>query len=77
MLAYARRILALNDEVWARMSDDAYEGELSFGVPSDIIYPNIPGILRRIDREYPRMKVKLISSYTLKLASCSRRARST
>ena len=67
LLGYGRRILALNDEVWARMSDSAYEGELAFGVPSDIIYPNIPGILRRIDREYPRMKVKLISSYTLKL----------
>jgi DNA-binding transcriptional LysR family regulator len=67
LLAYGRRILALNDEVWARMSDSAFEGELAFGVPSDIIYPNIPGILRRIDREYPRMKVKLISSYTLKL----------
>lgn len=67
LLTYGRRILALNDEVWARMSDDAYEGELTFGVPSDVIYPNVPGILRRIDREYPRMKVKLLSSYTLKL----------
>ncbi len=67
LLGYGRRILALNDEVWARMSDSCYEGELAFGVPSDIIYPNIPGILRRIDREYPRMKVKLISSYTLRL----------
>ena len=67
LLAYGRRILALNDEVWSRMSDDAYEGEITFGVPTDIIYPNIPGILRRIDREYPRVKVKLLSSYTLKL----------
>ena len=67
LLAYGRRMLALNDEVWARMRDDGFEGELTFGVPSDIIYPNIPGILRRIDREYPRMKVTLISSYTLHL----------
>lgn len=67
LLAYGRRILTLNDEVWSRMSDDIYKGELTFGVPSDIIYPTIPGILRRIDREYPRMKVKLISSYTLRL----------
>lgn len=67
LLTYARRILAMNDEVWARMADDAYEGELTFGVPSDIVYPAIPSILRRIDREYPRMKVKLISSYTLRL----------
>ncbi|MEM9141255.1 MAG: LysR substrate-binding domain-containing protein, partial [Pseudomonadota bacterium] len=62
-----RRMLALNDEVWARMTDQAFEGELRLGVPHDIVYPHIPTILRRLDREFPRVKVKLISSYTLKL----------
>ncbi|MEM7191030.1 MAG: LysR family transcriptional regulator [Pseudomonadota bacterium] len=67
LLAYGRRMLALNDEVWSRMTDQAFEGELRFGVPADIIYPYIPDILRRFDREFPRVRVKLISSYTLKL----------
>ena len=67
LLAYGRRILALNDEVWDRMSHKAFEGEIRFGVPHDIVYPHIPGILRRIDREFPRVKVQLISSFTLKL----------
>ena len=67
LLAYGRRMLALNDEVWSRMTDQAYEGEIRLGVPHDIIYPHIPGVLRRMDREFPRVKVKLISSYTLKL----------
>ena len=67
LLAYGRRMLALNDEVWSRMTDTAFEGEIRFGVPSDIVYPHVPDILRRIDREYPRVRVKLISSYTLKL----------
>lgn len=67
LLAYGRRILALNDEVWDRMTSQAFEGEIRFGVPHDIVYPHIPGILRRIDREFPRVKVRLISSYTLKL----------
>ena len=67
LLAYGRRMLALNDEVWARMTDTAFEGEVTLGVPHDIVYPNIPQILRRFDREYPRIKIKLISSYTLKL----------
>ena len=67
LLAYGRRILTLNDEVWDRMTSRAFEGEIRFGVPHDIVYPHIPGILRRIDREYPRVKVQLISSYTLKL----------
>jgi len=67
LLAYGRRILALNDEVWDRMTDTAFEGEIRFGVPHDIVYPHVPGILRRIDREYPRVKVQLISSFTVRL----------
>ncbi len=69
LLAYGRRMLALNDEIWSRMTDTEFEGEIAFGVPHDIVYPNIPGILRRMDREFPRVRVKLISSYTKKLRS--------
>ncbi len=67
MLGYGRRILALNDEVWSRMTDQAFEGEVTFGVPADIVYPHIPDILRRFSIEYPRVKVNLISSYTSRL----------
>ncbi|MEM7743683.1 MAG: LysR family transcriptional regulator [Pseudomonadota bacterium] len=67
LLAYGRRMMALNDEVWSRMTDTAYEGEIRFGVPADIVYPHVPNILRWFDREFPRVRVKLISSYTLKL----------
>ena len=67
LLSYGRRMLKLNDEVWARMRDDAYEGEIRLGVPHDIIYPHIPGVLQRFTAEYPRMKLELISSYTRKL----------
>jgi DNA-binding transcriptional LysR family regulator len=67
LLSYARKMIALNDEAWGRLTGQAFEGELTLGVPSDIVYPHIPGILRRIDREYPRVKVRLISSYTMRL----------
>ena len=67
LLSYGRRMMALNDEVMARMTDDAFEGEIRFGVPADIVYPNIPHILQRFDREFPRVRVNLYSSYTHKL----------
>ncbi len=67
LLAYGRRILTLNDEVWDRMTHNSFEGEVRFGVPHDIVYPHIPVILRRIDREFPRVKVQLISSFTVHL----------
>jgi DNA-binding transcriptional LysR family regulator len=65
--AYARRILSLNDEVWDRLTGASFEGELTFGVPHDIVYPHVPAVLRSFDREYPRVKVHLVSSYTKKL----------
>ena len=67
LLGYGRRLLALNDEVYARLTDQSFEGEITLGVPSDIVYPHIPAVLQRFAAEYPRVKVQLISSYTSRL----------
>ncbi|MEM7178814.1 MAG: LysR family transcriptional regulator [Pseudomonadota bacterium] len=64
LVSYGRRMLALNDEVLTRMTGAGFEGEIRLGVPCDIVYPHIPNILRRFDREFPRVKIHLISSYT-------------
>jgi len=67
LLGYARRILALNDEIYARMTAQEFEGEVILGVPHDIVYPAIPQVLNRFAAEYPRVKVQLLSSYTTRL----------
>ena len=67
LLGYGRKMLAMNDEIWSRLTDTAYEGEITLGVPADIVYPYIPGVLQRFAAEYPRVKVHLISSYTNRL----------
>jgi len=67
LLAYARQMLELNDEVWGRLTADEYEGSVSLGVPSDIINPHIPEVLRAFTREYPRVKVQLASALTHRL----------
>ena len=64
LLGYTRRMLALNDEVYSRLTDQAYEGEVVLGVPHDIVYPAIPQVLQRFAAEYPRMNVRLVSSFT-------------
>jgi len=64
LLGYARRMLALNDEVFGRLTNQAFEGEVTLGVPHDIVYPAIPQVLQRFAAEYPRMNVRLVSSYT-------------
>lgn len=59
MLGYGRRMLALNDEVMARLTDSDYEGEIVLYVPYDIVYPHIPQVLQRFKAICPRMKVQL------------------
>lgn len=67
LLSYARRMLALNDEAWTRLTCETYEGEIVLGVPHDIVYPVIPEVLQRFAAGYPRMRVRLVSSFTLGL----------
>ena len=64
LLVYARRMVALNDELVGRLTDQAYEGEITLGVPHDIVYPAIPQVLKQFHAAFPRVKVQLVSSYT-------------
>lgn len=67
LLSYARRMVALNDEAVGRMTDPGHEGEIALGVPHDIVYPAIPEVLKRFNAAYPRMRVNLVSSFTVSL----------
>ena len=67
MVSYGRRLLALNDEVFSRMTSEAYEGEIVLGVPHDIVYPALPNVLKQFAAEYPRIRVNLVSSFTSRL----------
>ncbi|MCV2888166.1 LysR family transcriptional regulator [Ruegeria aquimaris] len=67
LLAYARRMVALNDEVIARLTDQGFEGEVILGVPHDIVYPAIPRVLQQFNASFPRVKVQLLSSYSSQL----------
>lgn len=64
LLGHARKMLALNDEVYARLTQSAHEGEVVLGVPHDIVYPGIPQVLQAFAREFPKMKVTLNASFT-------------
>jgi len=67
LASYARKMLVINDEAWERLTTDQYEGEIVFGVPHDIVYPHVPEILKQFAAEYPKVKVRLVSSYTVSL----------
>ncbi len=67
LVSYARRMLALNDEALSRLTRSHAEGEIVLGVPHDLVYPAVPRVLRRFALDYPRIKVTLLSSFTLRL----------
>ena len=64
LAGYARRMLALNDEAWGRLTNQAFEGEINFGVPHDVIYPHVPRAMQAFAAEFPRVRVQLHSNFT-------------
>jgi DNA-binding transcriptional LysR family regulator len=67
LFAHARRMLAMNDEIWTAMTSPDFEGEIRLGVPHDIVMPFIPPILKSFNKHWPRVRVSLICLSTLKL----------
>lgn len=65
LLSHGRRMLALNDGALSRFSTSAARGPIRLGVPHDVVYPALPGILRRMAQAYPMVQVNLDSSFTL------------
>ncbi|MEQ6247304.1 LysR family transcriptional regulator [Sulfitobacter sp. HNIBRBA3233] len=64
LLAYARRMIALNDEAITHLSTRSHSGTLRLGVPHDIVYPAIPRVLRQFNAAFPGVRVVLESSHT-------------
>ncbi len=65
LLSYGRRMLALNDEALSRFSAHACTGTIRLGVPHDVVYPAIPGVLKRMAQAYPLVRIHLVSSFTI------------
>jgi DNA-binding transcriptional LysR family regulator len=67
LLVHAQTMMTMNDAIWGLMSRPAYEGEIRVGVPHDVVEPNIPPVLKRFDRAWPRVQVTLTSGITVEL----------
>lgn len=62
LLEKARRIVSLNDETWGLMTTPQYNGEVHWGIPSDIVSTYAPPVLRRFANAWPHVQVTLICS---------------
>lgn len=64
LLGYARQMLSLNDEAYARLTATEFVGKIRLGVPHDIVYPAIPKVLQQFASRFPRMHIQLVTSFT-------------
>lgn len=64
LLAQARKLISLNDEIWEKMTSTPSEGALTLGIPHDIVYPLAPQVLKSFARDFPSVRVSLTSPPT-------------
>jgi DNA-binding transcriptional LysR family regulator len=58
LLAYARRILDLNDEAVIAARRSAVEGAVRFGLPGDLANTSLPTLLGRFKRAHPAVRIE-------------------
>jgi DNA-binding transcriptional LysR family regulator len=58
MLAYARRILELNDEAVQALGSDAVTGSVRVGLPQDFAETGLPAMLAQFSRIHPGVRVE-------------------
>ena len=55
-----RQLISSNDQLWMSMRQPAFQGEVRFGAPYDIIGTYAPAILRSFGNSFPAIRVTLI-----------------
>lgn len=55
----AKRLLALNDEIWADMTTPIYLGQVRLGIPFDIVSGYLPPVLKGFAQAYPKIAISL------------------
>ena len=60
LFGQARRILRLNDEIWADIKMDAVEGRVRLGVPPDLVGAVLAPVLKAYAEAFPRVELVLV-----------------
>lgn len=69
LLGKSRRLLALNDEIWADITGGAVDGPVRIGVPYDLVAPSIAPMLRSFAAACPQVELSLICGSSPELAA--------
>lgn len=67
LLAHARRMVALNDEIYGMMTTPSFNGTVRLGIPMDVVPTYAPPILKRFANAWPQVRVELTSRNSVDL----------
>jgi len=67
ILEYARRILALNDEVLAHVLEPEVAGLVRLGAPEDFATSHLPNVLARFAKSHPKVAIEMTCELTLEV----------
>jgi DNA-binding transcriptional LysR family regulator len=59
LFAKAKRMLALNDDIWSEMTTPIYVGQVRLGIPFDIVSGFLPPVLKAFAQAYPKIMISL------------------
>ena len=60
LLAPGTQLVSCNDHLWGSLRQPAFQGEVRFGAPYDIMGSYTPPILRRFNDAFPTTRVTLV-----------------
>lgn len=65
----AKRLLSLNDEIWAEMAANVVAGQVRFGVPYDLVGTTLAPVLKAYAQTYPQVEISLVCASSPELAA--------
>jgi DNA-binding transcriptional LysR family regulator len=60
LLGNARRMLILNDTIWADMTERAVDGEVRLGLPYDLVGAGLVSLLKSYSERFPNVDISLV-----------------
>ena len=67
LLGKAKRLLGLNDEIWAEMTTTVFKGGVKLGIPYDLVGTYLSGILKSYAKSHPWVEITVVCLTSIQL----------